>query len=128
VKKEKSCGAVIFNDKNQVLIIKHNKGHWSFPKGHVEGNETEVVTALREVKEETNLDVIIDDSIRVVITYLVSEDIEKDVVYFKGINPKGEIKLQEEEVCDYKWLCYEEATKEITYDDDKKVLKSIYTR
>ena len=30
-------------------------GHWGFVKGHVEDNETEKETALRELKEETGL-------------------------------------------------------------------------
>ena len=33
--REKSCGCIIIN-KNKVLLIKQTKGHWGFPKGHVE--------------------------------------------------------------------------------------------
>ena len=40
MKKEKSCGIVVFN-KEKVLIIKHNRGHYGLPKGHVEDGETE---------------------------------------------------------------------------------------
>ena len=32
MKKEKSCGAIIYNNENKVLIVKHNEGHWDFPK------------------------------------------------------------------------------------------------
>ena len=42
---EKSCGAIVyrrFHGNIEILLIKHvNSGHWSFPKGHVEENETE---------------------------------------------------------------------------------------
>ena len=48
---EKSCGAIVYRKSHgntEILLIKHiNSGHWSFPKGHVEGNETEVETAIR---------------------------------------------------------------------------------
>lgn len=37
---EKSCGAIVF-DGNLVLLVKHRAGHMAFPKGHVEGDETE---------------------------------------------------------------------------------------
>ena len=60
--REKSCGAVVYkieNDDIRILIEKMKLGHYSIPKGHVENNETEIETALREIKEETNLDVII---------------------------------------------------------------------
>ena len=62
MEKEKSCGTMCFN-QNKILMVKHNKGHWAFPKGHVEENETEQETALRETKEETGLIVSIEDLI-----------------------------------------------------------------
>ena len=39
------------------LLIQQKAGHYGFPKGHVEKNETEVETAIREIKEETGLEV-----------------------------------------------------------------------
>jgi len=61
---EKSCGAIVYRKSHgniEILLIKHvNSGHWSFPKGHVEGSETEIETAKREIKEETAIDVMID--------------------------------------------------------------------
>lgn len=51
--REKSCGAVVYrmNGSNiEVIVIRMNYGHWSLPKGHVEGHETEHETALREIK------------------------------------------------------------------------------
>lgn len=70
---EKSCGAIVYrkhHGNTEILLIKHiNSGHWSFPKGHVEQGETEVETALREIKEETSLDVLIDPTFRETVTY-----------------------------------------------------------
>ena len=39
MKKEKSCGCIVMH-KDKVLLVKHNKGHWDFPKVHVEEGET----------------------------------------------------------------------------------------
>ncbi|MBR6598855.1 MAG: NUDIX domain-containing protein, partial [Oscillospiraceae bacterium] len=65
---EKSCGGVVYRKSHgnlEILLIKHiNSGHWSFPKGHIEANETEQETALREIKEETGIDVVLDPSFR----------------------------------------------------------------
>ena len=71
---EKSCGAIIIYKANEnnhkVLLVKnHNGRYWSFPKGHVEKGETEQQTAIREIKEETGLDVEIVDSFREVSDY-----------------------------------------------------------
>ena len=46
MKYEKSCGCIIIKE-GKVLLVQHNVGHWDFPKGHMEENETEVQTAIR---------------------------------------------------------------------------------
>lgn len=124
MKYEKSCGAVVF-DGNKVLIIQQVKGHWGFPKGHVEDGETEVQTAVREIKEETNLDVEIDETKRFVEHYSPEEGIEKDVVFFIAKKIGGEIKVQEEEVKDTKWLTPREAMDRLTYESSKNILRNI---
>ncbi|MBI5346885.1 MAG: NUDIX domain-containing protein, partial [Chlamydiae bacterium] len=58
---EKHFTAVAFIlEKEKVLLIYHNKLRtWLPPGGHVDPNETPVETAIREVKEETGLDITI---------------------------------------------------------------------
>ena len=69
MKMEKSCGAIVARQTDtgrEILLIRHvNGGHWAFPKGHVEENETEEQTALREILEETGLSVTLDTGFRV---------------------------------------------------------------
>ena len=55
---EYSCGAIVFTRRDgQILyvIVQELAGAYSFPKGHMEGDETEIETARREVFEETGL-------------------------------------------------------------------------
>ncbi len=131
MKKEKSCGAVVYKYQNNqllFLLIKSKKGHhFSFPKGHVESDETEVETALREIKEETNLDVLVDTGYRNVITYSPMENVLKDVIYFVA-TPISEAKVivQEAEVSSAKWLYYSQALKQVTHDNEKQVLIKAY--
>ena len=124
MKYEKSCGAVVF-DEDKVLVIQQVKGHWGFPKGHVEPGETEVETAKREIKEETNLDVEINDKYRYVEHYSPEEGIEKDVVFFIAEKTGGEIKVQEEEVLSTEWLLPKDALERVTYDSSKRILESV---
>ena len=70
---EKSCGAVIFYKSRQntkILLVKNSNGrYWSFPKGHIEDGENEHQTAIREIKEETGLDVVIEKGFREISEY-----------------------------------------------------------
>ena len=55
MKLEKSCGAVVYtlkNGKPQYVIVQSLEGFYGFPKGHIENNETEKETAIREIYEE----------------------------------------------------------------------------
>ena len=125
MKKEKSCGAIVYRYSAgdlYILMIQMNVGHWSFPKGHVEENETEVQTAKREIKEETNIDVLIDAGFREVTTYSPVHDVIKDVVYFVATPISNDLHRQEEEVTDVKWIHYEDALNIVTYESDRNIL------
>ena len=124
MKKEKSCGAVIYRNidgKTEFLVIHQVQGHWCFPKGHVEKNETETETAEREILEETGIRVHIDDGFRYVLSYSPQEGVMKDVVYFLAEYSSGEGKVQEEEVSAYSWLSREEAESILTYENDRQL-------
>ena len=124
MKYEKSCGAVVF-DGDKILLIKQLAGHWGFPKGHVEGGETEVQTAVREIKEETNYDVEIDERYRYQESYSPKEDVKKDVVYFVAKKMGGNMLAQVEEIQDIEWLNIEDAINKLTYQSSKNVLRKV---
>ena len=100
-----------------------NLGHYSIVKGHVENNETEEETALREIKEETSLDVILDTNFRHTISYSPKENVIKDVIFFVGKIIGGVSKAQPEEVDQILFLTYDEAYDILTYDSDKETLR-----
>lgn len=128
MKQEKSCGAIILKGQSKelkVLLLKHNAGHWAFAKGHVEGNETEEQTALREIKEETSLDVTLDTNFRTTVKYSPMEDVEKEVVYFLAYKTEGNETPQLEEISQMKWLNLEEAMNTVTYERDKEILQKV---
>lgn len=123
--KEKSCGIVVF-DEDKVLLIKHNGGHISFPKGHVEDGETSKETAIRETLEETGIEAKIISDDYYVNTYSPKENHMKDVLLFVGVKTGGKLNPQLEEVslCDF--FSYEDAMNKLTYDIDKRILKQAY--
>ena len=128
MKREKSCGCIVF-DGTKILLVQHLKGHWGFPKGHVEENETEQETAIREVKEETNIDVAIQGENRYVEEYITDTGIDKQVVYFIAKKIGGDLIAQETEIKNIEWVEIGEVLEKLTYENVKnlfeKVLKDI---
>ncbi|RKY83972.1 hypothetical protein DRQ09_09290 [candidate division KSB1 bacterium] len=64
---EATCGALILNDKGEVFLIRSHKWNNKFalPGGHIEFGEKIKDAVIREIKEETNLDIEIIDLLMV---------------------------------------------------------------
>lgn len=124
---EKSCGAVVFRRHSgniEFLLIKNKKGgNWGFPKGHIEIGEDEHATAMREVREETGLDIRILDGFRVLSEYRPRGKIFKQVVFFIAEMPDGgEVVPQQAEVDRYIWADYGLAMRTFRFNNDRNVL------
>ncbi len=124
LKKEKSCGCIII-EQDKVLLIQQIDGGWGFPKGHIEIGETEIGTALREVKEETNLDVEIDENKRYTMEYFTDKGTLKQVVLFIAKKINGNEKYQESEIKSMKWMTFDDAIKTINYDNTRDLFKKV---
>ena len=127
---EKSCGFIAFTEldgTNRYLLIKGLNRDIGFPKGHVEGEEREIETALRELKEETNVEVEVIDGFRWQIDYRLPRalDVMKETVYFLGrCKDPDALIYQREELRDAFFLPYEEAVEALTFDEARKMLKA----
>ncbi|MES2345791.1 MAG: NUDIX domain-containing protein [Chlamydiota bacterium] len=112
----------------KVLLILHKEGsHWSFPKGRKnEKNETHIEAALRELKEETGLDVqqLLQDT-PLLESYTFRRQgtiIQKTVHYYPAI-VTGELNLQEEEIRDACWLTLDEAMAKLTFKEARSLCR-----
>ena len=124
--REKSCGAVIFfrRDGRPLYLVEYMRGgHVSLCKGHVEGQETEHETAVREIREETALSVRFHDSFRRRIEYSPYPDCMKEVIFFLAECETTETEAQECEVSAIRFLPYEEAAAAMTYESDRETLR-----
>ena len=126
MRREKSCGALVYRIKNgepELLLLKHRfGGHWSFPKGHVEEGETETETALREVWEETGLHIALEKGFRQSVEYYPRPNVRKQVVYFLGQADSGKARCQEEEISEIRWTPLKNAHREVTFRNDKNLI------
>jgi bis(5'-nucleosidyl)-tetraphosphatase len=105
-----SCGAVVYKkeeEKTYILLVKQSGPipGWGIPKGHMEPGETYIKTAIREVKEETGIDIKILTRLPHVI--LEKRNYKKVVVPYlatqtKNLIPRCDHKLSE--VVDVRWF------------------------
>ncbi len=126
MKQEKSCGAVLFRgeaDCREYLVLRSVGGHVTLCKGHVEQDETEHETAVREIREETALSVDFVENFREVITYSPKPDVMKDVVFFLARVTGGALTCQPEEVAEAWFAPYSDALEALTHTSDRAVLQ-----
>lgn len=109
------------------LLLKYPQGHWGFPKGHQENNESDWETAQRELREETGINNVtrIGD-FRKEINYqynLNGSTHHKTVIYFGGSVQQQNVVLSDEHR-DFSWDSPNETLKQITYENEQDLFKS----
>ncbi|HEY5588995.1 MAG TPA: NUDIX domain-containing protein, partial [Candidatus Paceibacterota bacterium] len=128
---DKSYGVILVlrrnKDEDKFLIIQHVKGHWGFPKGHLESGEKAQEAALRELKEETGIaDIKLAELPSLAEKYSFEENgnhYDKTVEYFIAFTENDEVTIQESEIQNYKWATYKEALDTLTFLEAREVLK-----
>lgn len=127
---EEYCsGAVVYrkeNNKYEFLVIKgSNNGGYGFSKGHIEKNERAVDAAIREVKEETNIDICLVDvkKFHQYLKYVISPNIYKEVNIYLAKALNYDIKIDENELDEAVWVSYEKALNLLTYSYQRDILR-----
>ena len=131
---EKSCGAVVYcqkdNDIKYLLVCEHG-GFWVFPKGHMEEGEFEHETALREVKEETGLDVTFVDGFRIKDEHDLAREGRpntiKQTIYFLAEYQDQKYVPQESEISKIVLMDYESAMATLQFDSFKQILTQAHS-
>lgn len=128
---ERSCGAVVFRvgtdgngqPKKYVLMIKHTPhSRHSFPKGHMEPGESEIMTAQREVYEETGIHIRIAEKFRETVQYSPKPGVKKTVVYFVSVTDKVDTVARENEIAAVEWIPVDDANSLLAHSNDRRVL------
>ena len=120
-----AAGTVVLRSregKQPHVLIVHRPGYddWSLPKGKVDPGETEPVTAVREILEETGYACQLGRRLAA-ISYPVNED-TKQVRYWAARTIDGEF-IPNDEVDQLLWLPPAAALERLQYPHDRKVLR-----
>ena len=110
-----------------VLCGRIDTGRWSLPKGTPDPGETLEQTALREVREETGLEVAIEAPIGNINYWFVTPDDRvqcNKTVHFYLMNCTGGATSQHDpEFDEVRWFSSEDAVKTISYANEARVLE-----
>lgn len=123
---EKSCGAIVFTRRDGQLlfvIVQEQAGAYSFPKGHMEGDETEMETARREVWEETGLRPAFLQGFRQQDEYDLREKpgTRKKVTYFLAEFGDEPLVPREGEIRRIQLLPYEQAVNLFEHENTRRI-------
>lgn len=118
---------ILQNDKGEILFLKRRKmkrasGEWTLPGGKIDSGERAEESCIREIKEETNLDIF---NIKFLFQKINPRKGKTDknylVLYFKA-DYSGEIKINEES-SEYAWINLENIKKTNIAFNQKEVIK-----
>jgi 8-oxo-dGTP diphosphatase len=123
----KTSTAIIPYPDNKILLIKRNtipfKGYWALPGGRMDPGETLEQTIIREVNEETGLEITILHKIGEYVEKGVKDDVEYE--YYPTcflVKPKsGEIKKQDIEIQEIKLFALSELPKPLAFAHDQMI-------
>jgi 8-oxo-dGTP diphosphatase len=120
-----AAGAVVTRKGGDVLLVHRPKyDDWSFPKGKLDPGEHVTTAAVREVAEETGLDIRLGPPLGVQ-RYVVEEDRHKRVYYWVarvvGDDDVSAYRVNDE-IDEVAWVPRDEARERLDYEHDRETL------
>ena len=131
VERPVSAGGVIVRNGAKgvevVLCGRKEPQRWSLPKGTPDRGETLEETALREVREETGLEVKIEAPLDTITYWFVRTGdgcrCHKTVHFYLMTDQGGSLDLHDHEFDEVRWFTSEEALNIITYPNEARVIE-----
>jgi ADP-ribose pyrophosphatase YjhB (NUDIX family) len=125
-----ATAVVVVNEDNHVLLQKRSDNKkWGLPGGLLEMDESIIDCAIREVKEETNLDIAITRFLGVFNNPQMrwKEKDEARVIAFALVGKVigGELKINDEESLEYRYFSYE-AVPEVHAPDNQEAIRAYF--
>jgi len=122
---ETSCGVVLVNF-GSILLLQYPQGHWDFPKGHIEAEDSNhKATAARELAEETGIsDIEFIDGFEYRTVYDFrhkGKRIDKQVFWYIAETETMTVKISHEHR-EHLWLEWESAMSQLTHDESRGIL------
>jgi 8-oxo-dGTP pyrophosphatase MutT (NUDIX family) len=132
IRRDEAAGGLVVaagEDGASVVLIAVEKGgsvKWALPKGHFDKGETREQTALREVREETGLEVEILEPLATIDYWFVEKRVRyhKYVHYFLMRSTGGSLDDHDDEVVEVAWFGVEAALERMAYPNERELVAS----
>jgi 8-oxo-dGTP pyrophosphatase MutT (NUDIX family) len=125
----RAAGAIVvrrLGASPEVLLVHRPKyDDWSFPKGKVEGGESDVAAAVRELAEEVRVRARLGPELGRT-RYLDGRGRPKEVVYFRA--EVDDEPAAGDGVDEVRWASVDEALRLLTWERDRDLLTSVLDR
>jgi 8-oxo-dGTP pyrophosphatase MutT (NUDIX family) len=127
-----SCGGIVLRSTDggpEIVLGKRrrdrNSATWSLPKGTPSGDESSEQTALREVAEETGLEVEIVAPVGSIEYFFTQHGtrVHKTVHYFLMHARGGDLATHDHEFDEVRWVDLETAREMMTFPTERDILE-----
>ena len=129
VERAVSAGGVVIREGEAALEVvicgRDSDGVWGLPKGTPDEGESLEQAAIREVSEETGLQVEIVKKLGVVEYWFASDGVRyhKWVHYYLMRATGGSTEMHDEEYDRVEWLHVKDALRALTFENDKRMVR-----
>ena len=127
-----SAGGIILNPYSEIAMVNQHGNSWSFPKGHLEQNESLLDAAIREITEETGLvELEFIDYLGSYQRYKIglngtdNQSELKDIHFYFFKSEKSLLAPTDPDNPEAKWIAIDQAASLLTHPKDKLFFESI---
>ena len=120
------CVSVLVVNENKILLGKRGDskikpGKWCLPCGYMERKENCIQAAIREVKEETNLDIRLKNIVNVVSNHYPGK--EHSLVIVLTAEPVSDKAIAGDDIVEVTWKCLDEPLLEMAFQADIHIIE-----